>query len=1115
MSILFVEFELATALNTPSAPVNLGFLNWIKDGLASCVSGSVCICIRDLFMTLSAQGYTQGTIQVKGSVFFIALSTEKPQAVSDLILAIFGSDSTIVLPIVANIKELSYDCTTQEFYLETFQAGGELKIFPNIVTLSMVNLRVRISNVWSSPKLESLELIGTFKFGSIVLDAFVETINPDLWKFGANIKEDNDISLIELLDSAIHVKIPSQPLGNLLTISALSINGLVDIASDFKFLIVLRGTIRVSNFYEESACIIIHQSLSDIGRVTPQLGFISGCVEAKELPFGILIGRLTGLDLSTFGFFNKFMLPKFHIVYTTSSFAVDVPRLSLLGFTKGLEFGLDVNFSGFRFIFDFYIEKLNAFKPWIFYKDGGSIAFRPISFDLDGFTLADMVSTLSQALSLPNVNLFRMDLNGLLLRGMNLDLDLKELALNIEIPEEITIFIDLFHISRLTIDFNIILDDGITFNTFSIAGILKLGQSTFDVSISYDQGVYELSACAKDFKAGFSGIASALGSSFDSSIAVTAFGFGDIGLFDPCFAIKFKVGQFPVYMCFSADLFRGEFADVGISACVTQEKKWVFGFEIREFVIAKLLEQIIGRAGRQVSFFNQKLYTAVIVAPIVVDDLPLQGVLLEQIDNIAKGTTIIATSEWPRGCDSDPFCSVARRLIGNDLEIFLIIHIIQSSVSVEARVQNFTMGGFTLSAASIQMMFGPGLFSIGIAAEMEINNPPVKLIGALRLKFPQSQISLEMKMSGCWKRAFGISILEICNFFISVSILPGSPLPGIAFGVTVKIGDERCYVLQATGFFGINPNDPTDNYFYVDISSLTLQRVVDLFCININLPHFLADTGFPDGLTTSFALKPHTFKDLGITIPRGFYFKGTVNIFGLKVECEMTLDPPRLIEVKARLSPLNLAGGLLKMSESRAVADKGPFLYVMIQSNPLKFKAEASGYVSVLGISAEAKLVVSNSGFEVSVFGSIFRVLEAELTIKASIGKVLDASFSVAGKVKFNILQRIQDAVISFIQKAGKTAEEAISGAQNKIEEAKKVFDQAKEQFQRAADKVQGARNKVSYRRKKLGELRARLCQYKSCGRGSLYNIYIFGEATFKYHANNVPKYVLSCMCID
>jgi hypothetical protein len=366
---------------------------------------------------------------------------------------------------------------------------------------------------------------------------------------------------------------------------------------------------------------------------------------------------------------------------------------------------------------------------------------------------------------------------------------------------------------------------------------------------------------------------------------------------------------------------------------------------------------------------------------------------------------------------------------------------------------------------------------------MIINNPPVKLIGALRLKFPQSQISLEMKMSGCWKRAFGISILEICDFFISVSILPGSPLPGIAFGVTVKIGDERCYVLQATGFFGINPNDPTDNYFYVDISSLTLQRVVDLFCININLPHFLADTGFPDGLTTSFALKPHTFKDLGITIPRGFYFKGTVNIFGLKVECEMILDPPRLIEVKARLSPLNLAGGLLKMSESRAVADKGPFLYVMIQSNPLKFQAEASGYVSVLGISAEAKLVVSNSGFEVSVFGSIFRVLEAELTIKASIGKVLDASFSVAGKVKFNILQRIQDAVISFIQKAGKTAEEAISGAQNKIEEAKKVFDQAKEQFQRAADKVQGARNKVSYRRKKLGELRARLCQYKSCGR--------------------------------
>ena len=1083
--VVLTEFDLTTALNTPTIPTNLDFLNSIKDGLAKCVAGSICMCINDLFKSLSDLGFTQGTVQTTGQSFSIVLSTTKQQAISDLILAIFGSDSTIVLPIVANIKEIAYNCTNQELYVETFQAGGELEIFPGIMTLSMVNLQVRISSVWSSPKLESLQLSGTFDFGKVSFDTFVETINPDVWTFGATLAVGGsaEINVIELIASAIDVDIPPEPLGNLLTITDVSLKGLVDIASNFEYLLVLQGTIHISDWYEETVCIIIQQSLSKAGRLGPQMGLVTGCVEAEKISFSTLIDRITGFDVSSFGFFDSFELPAFHIVYTTPNFTLDAPRLSSIGFSD-FEFGLDVDFTGFRFIFDFYLDRLKAFKPWVFYRGVGPVKFRPVSFDLDGFSLTDMVTTLSSALSLPSVDLLTSNLNGFLLRDMNLDLDLKELALSIKIPEEITIFIDSFRISGLAIDFDINLDGGVTFNTFSIAGILQLGGSTFDVSISYDDGEYDLSACSQNFDAGFAGIASALGSSIDSSLAVSTFGFGDIGLFDPCFAIKFRVGQFPVYMCFSADLLRGEFADVGISACVTQEKKWVFGFEIREFVIAKLLAEIIGSAGRQISFFNQKLYTAVIVAPISVNDLPLQGVLLEQIDNIVKGTTIIATSEWPEGCASDPFCSVARSLLGEDLNIFIIIQLVNNLVSVEARLENFQMGSFTLSAASIQMMFGPGLFSLGIAAEMEISDPPITLIGAFRLRFPQAIVSMEMAMKGCWPNAFGIPILDMCDFFISVSILPGSPLPGVAFGVTVKIGDEQCYVLEATGFFGINPNDATDNYFYVDVGPLTFQRVVDLFCANLQLPRFLGNSGYPDGFQASYAAKTIILQHAGLVINPGFYFNGTLNIFGLTVESEIILDPPEVLDVYARLSPLTMGGGLLKMYESRQVTDKGPFLHVVVQSNPQKFEAAASGYVNVLGIEVEANLTVSDDGYEIYVYGNIFGVLEAELYIKASIGNILDASYRVAGRISSSILQRIQDAVVGVIQDAGQAADKAISGAQDRVRDAEVVFDRAVAAFNPARQALQSARNKVSSARRRIRSLHDDLCEFRSCAMG-------------------------------
>ena len=1082
----FTEFNP----NAPTVPENLDFVHAIQRVLEDCTDDQ-CACLHTLFTTLSDLNYTQDVVQTTGNVISIELSTDQPQATSDLILAVFGSASTIVLPIIANIKEISYNCTNYELSVDTLQTEGQFEIFPDLLSISMVGLRVSVSGVTSSPKLESLRLMGTFVFGSVSLDTFVETIDPDVWTIGGTLTLDAEINVIELISSAIGVDIPSEPFGSLLTITDLSLNGLVDIAANFELVLVLQGTIHISTWYEDNVCIILHQSLSDAGRIPPELGFISGCVQARGIKFSTLISEITGFDVNGFGFFGIFELPQLHIVYTTPGFSVNVDRLSSLGYS-GLQYALgNPDFAGFHFIFNFYLERLDEYIPWVLFAsmpNSSYFVFHPVSYDMNSFSLIDMVKTLSSDLDIPSVELFSVDLNSIILSNMTLYLGAKTLSLTIGVPETITLFIDTFQIRDLTVSFEINLDGGVTFNTFSIFGALTLGVSTFDVSISYDSGEYELSACSEDFEAGFEGIANALGTSLDSSIAVSTFSFDQIGLFSPCFAIKFRVGDFPEYMCFSADLFRGEFAEVGISACVTQEKRWVFGFEVREFVFAKLLTKIIGSTGRRISFFNQKRDTALIVAPISVDDLPLQGVLLEQVDNVIEGTTLVIATQWPEGCDFDPFCTVARSLIGDNLNVNLIIHIIDTTVSVEARIENFMMGDFTLSAAAIQMMFSPGLFSVGIAAEMEINDPPITLIGAFRLKFPLAQVSMEFAMSGCWENAFGISILDMCNFFISVSILPGSPLPGVAFGVTVKIGEERCFVLEATGFFGINPNDPTDNYFYVSVNELTFQRVVDLFCTDIQVPNFLEDTGFPDGFTASFASKLIILRHAGLTIPQGFYFKGKLDIFGLNVESEVILDVPKLIEVYARLGPLTLAGGLLKMSESRSVTDRGPFLNVRVKSAviPSIVIAEISGYVKVLGIEDEAILSISNAGYEIHVFGNIFGVLEAELMVRASIGYILDASFSAAGRISSSIVQRIQDAVVGVIQEAGQAADKAISGAQKRVREAEVVFDAAVAAFNPAIEELQDARREVNSRRKKIRSLRDEVCDYRSCGSGML-----------------------------
>ena len=487
--------------------------------------------------------------------------------------------------------------------------------------------------------------------------------------------------------------------------------------------------------------------------------------------------------------------------------------------------------------------------------------------------------------------------------------------------------------------------------------------------------------------------------------------------------------------------------------------------------------------------------------------LPLKGELFDEVEEatrITRGTTLVAKTSWPPTCSSDSFCVMAQSFIGPDANLFLVVKLLGNRmVTVDAILKDFRIGSLMLHSASLEMRFSPNMFSIGIAASAELSTPPIVLKGALRLKLPQLTFALEMSMQGCWTRAFNLPFLDICDFYISVSIKPGVPLAGLAFGARVRVGSPQCYVLEAACYVGIDPMSPNGNFFYAEMGPLTLQKVLDLFCIQVTLPSFLGDTGFPEGFVISYAQSPKVIPEISLNIPRGFYFKGTINILGLRVQCEMLLDPPRLIDVKARLYPLHLAGGLLKMCESRSVCTRGPFLHVIIQSSPSHVSVEVSGFASVLGIKAEAVLKVSTAGYEVNLRGSILGALEAELTVYGSYGSLQNTEFGVKGKISISILRKLEEGVKNLFKKAADGADKALSKVQQLLEDAKKVFDKAVNVLRDAERGVRHARGELASARRKLHDLRRHLdsiCRFRTCRQGKLLYIY-------------TPTYTLVRMC--
>lgn len=1068
----------------PPIPIDGNFIAAFDNTISTCANGMICSCMHTIFNHLTNGGFGQTLVITEEDRVCFDFASNQVVPVSDLILAVFQQDAqSVLLPFPANLHKLAYNCTSQELYVETAQAGGMLNLFKDLLTVSSLTLKVTLSNIQQSPKLTYLEVSGLWTFGEKQFYLWLN-MTTSQWHFGAELVLEQDLDLIQFIASAVGLNALNGPFGDSIFLSDVLIQGIYD-TDNLNIVVVLQGTIRIKEWFEQTVCIFLHHQLTNVGRLPPEIALISDCENTGfNLQLGDIILDVTGFDISGIPFLHNLMLPRMHLIYNSPNFPFDA--IEQTGFDlPNLNLAFDP--SGFKLVFDFVIEGLPEVQ-WVFRFDNGTVIFQPLEGG-SGFKIGDVLRAISSSLSLPNIDLFDLDLFGIRLVKMNLDFEMRTLHLSIEIPQTLTVFFDELQVQNIVIDLEVNYQASLEIPRFSISGSLIIAGSLFSVQIQLQDELYDLQACADDVALSISGLISGIQSSSSQTPSlIQTSGLADFGIYHPCMLLKFRANQYPENMCFSADILRSNFGEVGVGACVSRSRQWIYAFEIRQLVLAKLLARVVGDGVRRVALLNQKLDVAVVVAPSVVSDLPLKGELVSDLTNIIAGVTIVVRASWPSTCSSDAFCVIARDLLGEDAMLFLKMEILNSgSMNIEAEVRDFRVGSLTLSSASLQIRIAPTTFSLGIQASVDLSTPPVTLTGALRLKLPSLSVALEMSMSGCWNRAFGISILDLCNLYLAVTLTPGVPVPGIAFGGRVRIGSERCYRLEAAGYIGLGSPVPEDNFFYAEMGPLTLQRVLDMFCVSFTLPSFLGDTGFPDGFVTSFALTDISLPTISLTIPRGFYFRGTLNIFGFQIYSEIVLDPPRLIEIYTRLRPLHLAGGLLAMYESRDVHSRGPFLHVYIATPVVE--AEASGYVKILGIESEAKLLISNSGFEVSVYGNIFGVLEAELQVYSSFGNLLNSEFRVSGRLRLNILKKLEEAVLYVLRKVAESAERIISAAQDKLREGKKVFDKAVAALRAAEHEVRKARSKVADARRKLDGLRRSLdslCKFRSCKKGEM-----------------------------
>ncbi len=484
---------------------------------------------------------------------------------------------------------------------------------------------------------------------------------------------------------------------------------------------------------------------------------------------------------------------------------------------------------------------------------------------------------------------------------------------------------------------------------------------------------------------------------------------------------------------------------------------------------------------KKIPLLNQDVGTDIIIAPKGISDLKFSK---DDVPiKVNQGITFQANIPFPSGsaCNSDAFCKVAKIILPPNIVLHIDTSIVSAAdfklmASISGSLN--LPGGLAITRAGMEIRVGEDT-SIGIVGQLALKNP--KLVFTSRIYASPSGVIMEMIAAGCWNNAFHLGLIDICNIHGSAGV-GATIITELSLGGEVHFGVGSCshgQPLKAKAYVGVNTIEPKNNYFYANFpQGLSIDAFMKALCIDLSfIPKPITSTGLEPGFLASFTASAagKSIPEINLFIPPGLQVNGTVNILGVKASANISSSPSKGIYASFSLSKLD-AGGLLQMTAANDHS-RGP--YMIADLRPPHVKVEASGIITVLGITAEATLSIGLKGMSVKVKGNILGIVQAEITLTAATGggSFSSSKFECSGKFSNSFFSTITEGIKKASEGAAKAASSAIDAAQNlvnsrsgdfkkandKLEDAKRAISKAQGSFNNGGNKVKSLKNKLNH----------------------------------------------------
>jgi hypothetical protein len=387
--------------------------------------------------------------------------------------------------------------------------------------------------------------------------------------------------------------------------------------------------------------------------------------------------------------------------------------------------------------------------------------------------------------------------------------------------------------------------------------------------------------------------------------------------------------------------------------------------------------------------------------------------------------------------------------------------------SLDASIPLDAKSNVILKNVNFSLSPNPASFTISLGGMMDVKTEKKTLSFTTNIAVDITNLELSVAgiMNGTWDRPFDNNGVQLIDLGIGVGVsfkTTPIPMPTLQFKGKIKVGNPASPAFAGDVTFALDPSNPTQCMIDAGFKQILLSDLVKM--VQYSNPSFKVPEDSRKTINSIAVTNARLTIVPGITTVTvlekmydpGFLIKGSSTINGYTTNMLVGISSAG-IKAGAGITGIVYPP---YFSFTGALGKPDPYFNLVLSTtDPASSKIAYSGKATLLKLTAESEMMLSDKGFDLYMYGKIFDKFQAKLRVAA--GSTKDgAGYNVMAMMESDLQHYITETASAEIDKATKASQKSFKEAQATLTQKQKEVTTLNIEINKQRNIVQAERDR-------------------------------------------------------